>query len=147
MQLNPPTDLHASDTSRGNGHTPHPSSVLIVDDEPAFCFAMAEILRLNGYEVMQANSVRDALSLLETATPDLILTDIMMPGSDGLAFIRQLRSREIWAKIPTIAVSAKAMNQDRDAAREAGADGYLAKPFSAQELQDTIRVHARPKAA
>jgi CheY-like chemotaxis protein len=147
MQLNPPTNRRTPGFGRSNGHAPRSPSVLIVDDEPAFCFAMAEILRLNGYEVIQANSVHEALSTLENTMPDLILTDIMMPGSDGLAFIRQLRSRDVWAKIPTIAVSAKAMSQDRDAARDAGADGYLAKPFSAQELQDTIRVHAPPRAA
>jgi two-component system, OmpR family, phosphate regulon response regulator PhoB len=147
MQLNPPTDFHSPGISRSNGHQHDGPAVLIVDDEPAFCFAMAEILRINGYVVMQANSVLEALSMLEEALPDLILTDIMMPGSDGLAFIRQLRGRDDWAKIPTIAVSAKAMSQDREAAREAGADGYLAKPFSAQELQETIRLHAQSRAA
>jgi CheY-like chemotaxis protein len=142
MKVNPPIETPITRPKSSNGRPRRSLSVLIVDDEPAFCFAMAEILSLSGHEVHQAHSVSQALDLLSQFTPDLILTDIMMPGSDGLAFIRHLRSRTKWADIPTIAVSAKAMNQDRVAAQEAGADGYLAKPFSAQELQATILAYS-----
>jgi len=121
--------------------------VLVVDDEPAFCFAISEILRLRGHSVEQAHNVSEALVILTGLTPDLILTDIMMPDSDGLSFIRHLRSRPAWAKIPAIAVTAKALQKDRDAARAAGADGYLVKPFSAQELHTVIRVYSSPDAA
>lgn len=117
--------------------------VLIVDDEPAFCFAMAEILRLSGYRVHQTHSVHEALELLRDITPDLILTDIMMPDADGLEFIRRVRAQQKWARIPTVAVSAKAMVQDREAAQVAGADAYLVKPFSAQELKAMIRRFSR----
>lgn len=127
------------DPKRARVHDNGRMTVLIVDDEPAFCFAMAEILRLSGYEVHQTHSAFEALEALRDISPDLILTDIMMPGADGLDFIRQVRAERAWAHIPTVAVSAKAMAQDREAARVAGADGYLAKPFSAQELKATIR--------
>jgi CheY-like chemotaxis protein len=145
MLVSPPTDSPSPDPNRHNGHQHRTLSVLIVDDEPAFCFAMAEILNLSGHQVEQANTVAQALEILERFTPDLILTDIMMPEADGLTFIRRLRSQSTWAGIPTIAVSAKAMIQDRDAAREAGADGYLSKPFSAQELKAAISEFTRPR--
>lgn len=113
--------------------------VLVVDDEPSFCFAITEILRISGYEVHQASSVRQALALLDTIEPDLILTDIMMPDRDGLSFLRLLHSHPAWGRIPAVAVSAKALPKDREAAEQAGADAYLCKPFSAMELQETIR--------
>lgn len=147
ITLNPLTEFPAQATHSHNGHHGRSLTVLVVDDEPAFCFAMAEILELSGHRVQQAHSVSEALGILTALTPDLILTDIMMPGSDGLSFIRHLRNRPLWAGIPTIAVSAKALLQDKDAARDAGADGYLAKPFSAQELQAAISVYATPDAA
>ena len=121
MPLNPPTDIPPSSTPGRNGYLGRCLSVLVVDDEPAFCFAIAEILTLSGHQVQQAFSVSEALGILTGLTPDLILTDIMMPGSDG--------------------------PQDRDAARRAGADGYLAKPFSAQELQAAISVYTTVDAA
>lgn len=115
------------------------ASVLVIDDEPAFCFAISEILRIAGYRVLQAHSVKQAMSLLESHVPDLILTDVMMPGTDGLTFLRRLRARDMYANIPMIAISAKAMKDDVAAAEHAGADAYLMKPFSAKDLQETIR--------
>lgn len=115
------------------------ASVLVVDDEPAFSFAIAEILRLVGYEVFQAHSVEQAMEQLEQRPPDLILTDIMMPGTDGLTLVRRLRSLEAYNDIPMIAISAKGMKDDIAAAHDAGADAYLMKPFSAKDLQEIVR--------
>lgn len=112
--------------------------VLVVDDEPSFCLAISEILNLAGYEVSQAESVLGAINILNLQLPDLILTDIMMPDRDGLSFLRLLRDDPEWSQIPAIAVTAKAMPEDRQAALDAGADGYLSKPFSAGELKRTI---------
>jgi CheY-like chemotaxis protein len=131
-------------TAHQDGGLPHRRlKVLVVDDEKAFCFAIAEILSLNGHDVVQANGVSQALAQMIGEVPDLILTDIMMPGTDGLSFIRSLRSRPLWAKIPIIAVSAKASAEDLAAATSAGADGYLTKPFSAEELQAAIRPYVQ----
>jgi CheY-like chemotaxis protein len=115
------------------------ASVLVVDDEPAFSFDIAEILRLAGYEVFRAHSATQAMEQLEKRQPDLILTDVMMPGIDGLTLVRRLRSNEAYSDIPMIAISAKAMKDDIAAAHNAGADAYLMKPFSAKDLQEIVR--------
>jgi DNA-binding response OmpR family regulator len=117
---------------------PMSPTLLLVDDEPDFCAALHDILEAAGYDVHEAPSASIALSILESITPDLILTDIMMPGEDGLSFLRKVRSRPSWSGIRAIVVSAKGMPEDIAAARHAGADGYLTKPFSARELRDTI---------
>lgn len=115
------------------------ASVLVIDDEPAFCFAISEILGLAGLHVRQAFSVDQAMEELDSTTPDLILTDVMMPGVDGLSFLRRLRGMPDLAAVPTIAVSAKSRKEDIAAAEEAGADSYLVKPFSARQLHEVIR--------
>lgn len=125
-----------------NGYSKEPeafkASVLVIDDEPSFCFAISEILALEGYDVHQAHTARQAFDVLDELVPDLILTDVMMPGIDGLTFLRKLRAHPNLGSVPTIAISAKAMKADIAAAQEAGADDYLPKPFSAQDLRQTI---------
>jgi CheY-like chemotaxis protein len=120
-------------------------SILLVDDEPDFCAALRDILEAAGFDVYFAPSAGAALSVLEKVTPDLILTDVMMPGIDGLSFVRQVRSRADWSKIKTIVVSAKGMPEDIAAARRAGADAYLTKPFSARDLREAVGAFTLPK--
>jgi CheY-like chemotaxis protein len=112
--------------------------ILVVDDDPAFCTIMREILGAEGFEVHVAYDAQDAISKLEEFLPDIILSDIMMPDIDGLWLIRSIRSSPVWANIPTIVVSAKIMPKDREAARKAGADAFVPKPFSLPELRSTI---------
>ncbi len=114
------------------------ASILVVDDEPAFCGVMSEILRSFGYEVRFAYNVDQAMAHIQAALPDIILTDIMMPGVDGLSFVRRLQKEPKLARIPIIVVSAKAEGGDIRATKEAGADACLIKPFSAGELRQTI---------
>jgi CheY-like chemotaxis protein len=116
----------------------HNRYILVVDDEPSFCTVLSEILRSFGYFVRQANDAHHAIELLKKTTPDLILTDVMMPGMDGLTFIRQIRADPTRASIPTIVISAKAQAEDIRASKEAGADACLVKPFSARELRDVV---------
>ncbi|NIS83491.1 MAG: response regulator [Anaerolineales bacterium] len=117
---------------------PRAPTVLIVDDDPAFCVIMREFLGGDGFEVHLAFDVPQALSFLAFVTPDLILSDIMMPEIDGLWLVRSLRSAPSTSNIPTIVISAKAMPEDRIAAIEAGADAFVSKPFSMVELRQVI---------
>jgi two-component system response regulator VicR len=116
-----------------------PFVILVVDDDPSFCAIMKEFLKGDGFEVHLAYDVPHALSLLESLTPDLILADIMMPDIDGLWLLRNLRSKPIWADIPTIVVSARTLPEERTAAKEAGADAFVSKPFSFGDLRTMIR--------
>ncbi|MCK4692370.1 MAG: response regulator [Anaerolineales bacterium] len=115
-----------------------PFVVLVVDDDTSFCTIMREFLKADGFKVHLAYDVPHALSLLERITPDLILADIMMPDIDGLCLIRNLRSKPAWEHIPTIVVSARTMPEERAAAKEAGADAFVPKPFSFKDLRTTI---------
>ena len=117
----------------------HPARVLVVDDDASYCTIIRELLVRNGYEVRLAYSVEEALTLLQDEPPDLILTDLMMPEVDGITFIRQLRASPPLSKIPTIVVSALVLARERAAAAQAGADAFVAKPFSINQLQATIQ--------
>ncbi|NIM93146.1 MAG: response regulator [Anaerolineales bacterium] len=132
------------ETICGFSESDHPSLILVIDDEPSFCTVLSEILRSFGYHVQQAHSVDQALQVLEREPPDLILTDIMMPGTDGLTLIRQLRANPRWSSMPMIVVSAKSQPEDIAASEEAGADGCLIKPFSAGELREAVNAHLKP---
>jgi two-component system phosphate regulon response regulator PhoB len=119
-------------------NSPNHRVVLVIDDEEAFCDVVCEILDSIGYHPMHAYNAAQAIRQLEVRTPDIILSDIMMPDVDGLTFIRHLRAEPRWAQIPIIVVSAKATLADQDAAADAGADGYLIKPFSSKDLEAVI---------
>jgi CheY-like chemotaxis protein len=112
--------------------------ILVVDDEPSFCTVLSEILRSFGYNVQQAHDAHHAIELLKGAPPDLILTDVMMPGMDGLTFIRHIRADPDRSSIPAIVISAKAQPEDLQASKAAGADACLVKPFSARELREVV---------
>lgn len=116
-------------------------SIMIVDDDPVFCSIVRELLKRSGFRVLVAHSVDEALGQLEYRLPDMILTDVMMPEVDGLQLVRRLRACPEWARIPTVVVSARVMEDEQVAAREAGADGFLAKPFSLQRLRSTIEYY------
>jgi CheY-like chemotaxis protein len=132
----PAHDRSLSPSSNGNGST---HSVLIIDDELTFVAVMGEVLESFGFQVHQAYSVGQALTVLESVTPDLILTDLRMPDSDGIKLLEQLRSEPAWGHIPKIVITAKASTNDLSEARKAGADGFLRKPFSVRELRAAIK--------
>jgi CheY-like chemotaxis protein len=112
--------------------------VLVVDDEAAFCAVICEILEANGYEPHYTLTAAEALQVLEHLHPDIILSDVMMPDMDGLSFVSHLRAHPKWAHIPIIVISAKTSTEDRRLALEAGANQFLAKPFSANDLENLI---------
>jgi CheY-like chemotaxis protein len=114
-------------------------TILVIDDEPALRSVLCTMLEVFGYSVIEAGSATFALSLLEEVKPDLILTDVMMPDMDGFTLIRRLRSEPTWSDIPALVISAKTTKDDRMAAETAGANGFLAKPFSAADLKTALR--------
>ena len=121
--------------------TPPPRTVLVIDDERGFCDVVSVILESQGYEVHQAYQANDAFGMLAETVPDLILTDLMMPEVDGLSLIRRLRETPSWAQIPVVMVSAHSEPEIQESAKEAGADGFITKPFSASELRAMVRAH------
>jgi len=108
--------------------------LLVVDDEPSLLRAVAACLRAEGYEVNTARSGREALMRVAEAVPDLIVTDIRMPGFDGYQLARQLRGSSRTALVPIIFLSAKDELTDRIEGFRAGVDAYLTKPFEPLEL-------------
>ncbi len=86
---------------------------------------------LQGHRILSASNVEEAFSAIQREKPAVILTDQMMPDVDGLAFVQILRANPHWADIRVIVVSAKAQEDDIERARQAGANDYLVKPFSA----------------
>jgi DNA-binding NarL/FixJ family response regulator len=112
--------------------------LLLVDDEPNLLRAVAVSLRSGGYEVMTARSGRDALATLAETIPDLIISDIRMPGMDGYTLVHRIRSSPRTSLIPIIFLTAKDEKTDRVEGFRTGVDAYIAKPFEPDELLAVI---------
>jgi two-component system cell cycle response regulator DivK len=110
------------------------SKILIVEDNPANMKLTSFLLRGAGYEVLQASDADEGLALLRSALPAVVLMDIQLPGLDGLAATRLIKSDPALAHIKVIALTAHAMHGDEEAMYAEGCDGYLAKPFHHQAL-------------
>ncbi len=117
----------------------HGKVVLLVDDDMRNMFALASVLEQRGLRVIKAEDGAKAISVLRDGeTADIILMDIMMPGLDGYQTTRAIR--ELGIRTPIIALTAKAMKDDRDKCLAAGADDYLAKPVDMERLMSMMRV-------
>lgn len=115
-------------------------AVLIVDDDMRNIFALSKILREKGLLVIMAQDGHKALRQLEeNKSIEIVLMDIMMPGMDGYETMREIRKQPRYAKLPIIAVTAKAMSGDRDRCLEAGANDYLTKPIDVGKLLSMMR--------
>jgi DNA-binding NarL/FixJ family response regulator len=108
--------------------------LLVVDDEPNLLRAVAACLKAEAYEVSTARSGREALLQLAEAVPDLVVSDIRMPGMDGYQLARQLRGSPRTALVPIVFLTAKDETADRIEGFRAGIDAYLTKPFEPEEL-------------
>lgn len=108
--------------------------LLVVDDEAKLLRAVAVTLREEGYEVTTARSGAEALVSINAGVPDLIISDIRMPGMDGYKLARALRSNPRTELIPVIFLTAKGERKDRLQGLRAGVDAYLVKPFDPEEL-------------
>jgi two-component system, OmpR family, response regulator ResD len=115
-------------------------SVLVVDDEPSISEVVSLYLRRAGYSVRVANNGQVALQEIARALPDLIILDVMLPEVDGLEITRRLRAQ---GDTPIILLTARREETDRILGLELGADDYVVKPFSPQELVSRVRAVLR----
>jgi len=118
-------------------------TILIVDDDPAIREMVRLALTGGGYEVQEAGNTLDARQSIVRQAPDLILLDWMLPGQSGFEFARALQRDATHKQIPVIMLTARGQEEDKVAALEAGADDYVAKPFSISELLARIKAVLR----
>jgi CheY-like chemotaxis protein len=121
--------------------------VLIVDDNPANLKLLRVLLAAESYEVRTANTSEEALSVLEDFRPRLILTDIQLPGMDGLDLTRRLKSNPATRDIIILVITAYAMAGDEEKALRAGCSGFVTKPVDTRTLPATVKLHLESKQA
>lgn len=120
-------------------------TILVVDDEPDLVATCERLLGRVGYVFLRAYTGPDAMALIDREGPDLVVADLRLPGSDGLAVARHARGHV--PPIPVILITAYDSPQARSAARESGVDAYLAKPFSNDAFLDAVLRVLSPESA
>ena len=112
--------------------------VLVVEDNPLNLKLVRDVLTASGYEVLPAVTGAEGVTLAATCDPDLVLMDLQLPDFDGYEALRRLREDPALQDVPVVAVTAFAMREDRERAKESGFDGYLEKPISIRELPGQV---------
>lgn len=115
--------------------------VLLVEDNEKNLKLARDVLEFAGFTVLVAMTGEEAVSRARDAQPDLVLMDLQLPGMDGHEALSRLRSDEATARIPVVALTAFAMQQDHDRASAEGFDGYLEKPISVRNFPQQVRAH------
>jgi CheY-like chemotaxis protein len=113
-------------------------TILICDDEPS----LRELMRVSlgdGYSFAEAADVAEAIELANEVRPDLVLLDVMMPGGSGLTVLEHLRNEPALRQTPVVVISAFTADRDHLAAYDAGANGFLKKPFDPDELESLVQ--------
>jgi DNA-binding response OmpR family regulator len=113
--------------------------VLVADDDEDILTLVALRFRRSGLEVIVARDGEEALELIETRAPDVAVLDIAMPKLTGLEVVRRLRSSEATKDLPIVLLTARAAEKDIELGLEAGADEYITKPFSPQDLYACVQ--------
>jgi DNA-binding response OmpR family regulator len=119
------------------------ATVLVVDDEPIVREVVVRYLQREGHTTLEADHGDRAREMLERESPDLVVLDVMLPGTDGLELCRWIRSR---SELPVILLTARGEEADRIVGLELGADDYVTKPFSPRELAARVRTVLRRSA-
>jgi CheY-like chemotaxis protein len=136
------------DTGHGMGEANQNSlagrRILLIDDTDDARRLLRYVLQLADAEILEFAGATNVLEIAQREQPDLILMDVHMPGLDGLSATRQLRAHEATRNIPIVIVSASAMPQDREAASEAGCDGFIAKPIDVLTFAHEVAQFLRP---
>jgi signal transduction histidine kinase/ligand-binding sensor domain-containing protein/DNA-binding response OmpR family regulator len=135
----PDTDQALSDSTTPEIRTtPEKTFVLVVEDNADVRNYVCDALR-DEFEVIPADGAEEGLRLSETTIPDLIISDVMMPGIDGIEFCRRIKSSELTSHVPVILLTARSAEEDRIFGLETGADDYITKPFNRRELLIRVR--------
>ena len=113
--------------------------LLVVDDDTSLLLAVSETLRAEGYEVQTARRGNEAMIRVAESLPDLIISDIRMPGMDGYALVRNLRASPRTRLVPIVFLTAKDETTDRIAGFRSGVDAYVTKPFEPEELVAIVK--------
>jgi two-component system cell cycle response regulator DivK len=113
-------------------------TILYIEDNADNRTLVRRILNAEEYECAEATNARDALMLLETVRPNLILMDINMPDMDGYTLTAKIKSMPEFERIPILAITANVMRGDREKSLEAGCDGYIQKPLDVDQLVNEI---------
>jgi len=113
--------------------------ILIVEDNEKNLKLVRDLLQVKGYQTLEAGAAEQGLELARRHIPRLILLDIQLPGMDGVTALGQLRSDPMTERIPVIALSALAMQSERQRFRTAGFDGHLVKPINIRELLEVVK--------
>ncbi|MCI7704884.1 MAG: response regulator transcription factor [Clostridiales bacterium] len=114
--------------------------ILVVEDDPPVRNLMTTTLKTNDYRFLTASNGEAAIAAASSHNPDVVLLDLGLPDMDGVQVIRSIRS---WSNLPIIVISARSEDRDKIEALDAGADDYLTKPFSVEELLARLRVTQR----
>lgn len=113
--------------------------VLIAEDEPNIVASLEFLLRRSNYEVRVARDGEEALRLVASFAPHLVLLDVMMPRKSGFEVCRHIRGNPAWRNVKVMMLSAKGRDSDIDQGLALGADAYVTKPFSTKALLATVR--------
>jgi two-component system cell cycle response regulator DivK len=113
--------------------------ILVVEDNEKNLKLTRALLRLSGYQTLEAETAEQGLILASAHLPKLILMDVQLSGMDGIAALERLKAEPRTASIPVVALTAFAMNEDRERFARAGFDGYLAKPIDVDTFPDQVR--------
>jgi DNA-binding response OmpR family regulator len=113
--------------------------ILVADDEPNIVAALEFLLQRNGFEVSVARNGEEALQLVETKSPDLVLLDVMMPVRSGYEVCRRIRERPEWSRLKIVMLSAKGRDAEVNKGLALGANLYITKPFSTRDLVDKVK--------
>jgi two-component system, cell cycle response regulator DivK len=120
--------------------------ILVVEDNELNMKLFRDVLVATGYRTLEATSGGEAVELATEHAPDLVLMDIQLPDFDGVHALGRLRANERTAAIPVLALTAQAMDGDRERFLAAGFDGYLSKPVNVRELIGAVRLHCDGRA-
>ena len=118
--------------------TTEQKTIIVVEDEPDAAEMFAEMMRLNGFQVLKASGSALAMSMIDKEKPDAVILDIMMPDISGLEVLHHIRSKPELKNIPVIVVSAKSLPADIKSGLDAGASIYLAKPVGYTDLKEAV---------